>query len=562
MNTDKVTPDPTPSTCSGGLQAGPLECGSGSCRFVLRDIANSIPSRAPFNSPNSLKQSGSYRCRTPKRRPTDFSRAPFAARHSSLITTFIYLCLSVFICGSSAFLPIATFAQAKTPKPASKLERADILVLGGTYVTMDAERRVIKDGAMAVRGDSIIAIGPRAEITAKYSAPKRINATGRLVIPGLINGHGHAPMVLLRGIADDLELHEWLIKYIFPAEARNVNAEFVEWGTRLAALEMIRGGTTLHTDMYYFEDVIARVTKEAGMRGVLGETILEFPAPDNKTVAQGLEYVENYLKKWQGDPLIRAAVAPHSVYLATEDTLRKTAALGRKYNSPILIHLSETKKENDDAQAKFGQSPTAYLEKLGFLGRDVIAAHCIWVDDLDIAILAKREVGCVHNPSSNMKLSSGVAPVMKMLKAGVRLGVATDGPSGSNNDLNLMEEMDLAAKLVKVTTMDPRALTAEQAFAMATIEGARAVHMEKEIGSLEVGKKADFVLVRTDTPHATPMYNVYSSLVYAMKASDVDTVAVNGRLLMENRRLLTLNEAAILAEARALAEKVKASLKN
>ena len=454
-----------------------------------------------------------------------------------------------------------TFAQAKTPKPASKLERADILVLGGTYVTMDAERRVIKDGAMAVRGDSIIAIGARTVIIAKYSATKRINATGRLVIPGLINGHGHAPMVLLRGIADDLELHEWLTKYIFPAEARNVNAEFVEWGTRLAALEMIRGGTTLHTDMYYFEDVIARVTKEAGMRGVLGETVLEFPAPDNKSVPQALEYVENYLKKWQGDPLIRAAPAPHSVYLATEDTLRKTAALARKYNTPILIHLSETKKENDDAQAKLGSSPTAFLEKIGFLGPNVIAAHCVWVDAADIALLAKRDVGCIHNPSSNTKLSSGVAPVMQMLRAGVRLGLATDGPSGSNNDLNMMEEMDLAAKLVKVTTMDPRQLTAEQALAMATIEGARALHMEKEIGSLEAGKKADFVLLRTDAPHAVPMYGLYSQIVYALKASDVETVAINGRVVMEGRRMLTLNEGQIIARARALAEKVKASLK-
>jgi len=440
-------------------------------------------------------------------------------------------------------------------------ERVDILVVGGSYVTMDGARRVIEDGAMAVRGDAIVAIGPRAEITAKYAARKRINAAGRIVMPGLINGHGHAPMVLLRGIADDLTLQDWLTKYIFPAEARNVNAEFVEWGTRLAALEMIRGGTTLHTDMYYFEDVIARVTKEAGMRGVLGETILEFPAPDNKSVPQALEHTENYLKKWQGDALIRAAVAPHSVYLANEDTLRKTAALARKYQAPLLIHLSETKKEDSDARAKFGSSPTVYLEKLGFLGPDVVAAHCVWMDAADIALIVKRDVGCVHNPSSNMKLASGVAPVIAMLQAGVRLGVATDGPSGSNNDLNMMEEMDLAAKLAKVTTMDPQALNAEQALAMATIEGARALHMEKEIGSLETGKKADFVLLRTDAPHAVPLYHLYSQIVYALKASDVETVVINGRLVMENRQVLTLKEGEILARARALAEKVKASLK-
>lgn len=465
-----------------------------------------------------------------------------------------YLRLSAFICGC-LFLTICAAAQPRR-------ERVDLLVVGGWYVTMDGSRRVIENGAMAVKGDTIVAIGPRVEVTAKYTAAKRIHATGRIVMPGLINGHGHAPMVLLRGIADDLTLQEWLTKYIFPAEARNVNAEFVEWGTRLAALEMIKGGTTLHTDMYYVEDVIARVTKEAGMRGVLGETILEFPAPDNKSVPQALEYTEAYLKKWQGDPLIHAAVAPHSVYLANEDTLRKTAALARKYNSRILIHLSETKKENDDAVAKFGASPTQYLERLGFLGPDVVAAHCVWMDAADIALISRREVGCVHNPSSNMKLASGVAPVMQMLKAGVRLGVATDGPSGSNNDLNMMEEMDLAAKLAKVTTMDPQALNAEQALAMATIEGARALHLEKEIGSLEVGKRADFILLRTDAPHAVPMYGVYSQIVYALKASDVETVAINGRVVMEGRRVLTLNEAQVIAKAKELAEKVKASLKN
>jgi len=475
------------------------------------------------------------------------------AKPSLIRKSFLYLCSSVFLCGSFLFAACAN-AQPR--------EKADLLVVGGWYVTMDGARRVIEDGAMAVRGDAIVAVGPRAEIVAKYAAAKRIDGTGHIIMPGLINGHGHAPMVLLRGIADDLTLQEWLTKYIFPAEARNVNAEFVEWGTRLAALEMIKGGTTLHTDMYYFEDVVARVTKEAGMRGVLGETILEFPAPDNKSVPQALEYTETYLKKWQGDALIRAAVAPHSVYLASEDTLRKTAALARRYKSPLLIHLSETKKENDDAQSKFGASPTKYLERLGFLGRDVVAAHCIWMDAADIALIVKRDAGCVHNPSSNMKLASGVAPVMPMLRAGVRLGLATDGPSGSNNDLNMMEEMDLAAKLAKVTTMDPQALNAEQALAMATIEGARALHMEKEIGSLEAGKKADFILLRTDAPHAVPMFGLYSQIVYALKASDVETVAINGRVVMENRRVLTLNEAQIIAKARELAEKVKASLKN
>jgi 5-methylthioadenosine/S-adenosylhomocysteine deaminase len=461
----------------------------------------------------------------------------------------------------SAFICVCFFFSASGVEAQTRRQKVDVLVVGGSYITMDAARNLYADGAMAVRGDSIVGIGPRAEITAKYWAPRRINGAGRIILPGFINGHGHAPMVLLRGLADDLALQEWLTKFIFPAEARNVNADFVEWGTRLAVLEMIRGGTTTYADMYYFEDVIARVTKEAGMRGVLGETILEFPAPDNKTVPQGLAYVEEFLKKWQGDPLIHAAVAPHSVYLATEDTLRKTAALARKYRAPILIHLSETRKENDDARAQFGASPTVYLDRIGFLGPDVLAAHCIWMDAADIALISKHQVGCVHNPSSNMKLSSGPAPVVSMLAAGVRLGLATDGPSGSNNDLNMMEEMDLAAKLAKVTTMDPQAVNAQQALAMATIEGARALHMEKEIGSLETGKKADFILLRTDAPHAVPMFNLYSHVVYALKASDVETVVINGRIVMHGRRMLTLNEMQILIRAREYAAKVTASLK-
>lgn len=443
----------------------------------------------------------------------------------------------------------------------AKRERADLFVAGGTVVTMDGERRVIEDGAVAVRGDTILEVGPRAEMEAKYSARRRINAAGRIVLPGLINGHGHAPMTLLRGIADDLALQEWLEKYIFPAEAKNVNEEFVAVGTRLALAEMIRSGTTTYVDMYYFEEVIARETKAAGMRGMLGETVIDFPAPDNKTVATALEYTEAFLKKWQGDALIRAAIAPHSAFLVSEEALKDAAALARKYEAPILIHLSETKRENEEVQAKRGATPTAYLERIGFLGADVLAAHCVWVDANDRAILKRRDVGCVHNPSSNMKLASGTAPVVEMLQEGMRLGIGTDGPAGSNNDLNLMEEMDLAAKLQKVTRMDPRALTAEQAVEMATIGGARASHWEKEIGSLEAGKKADLILLRTDAPHAVPLYGVYSQIVYALKGSDVETVIIGGRIVMRDRKLLTLDEARVLADARRLAEKVKASLK-
>lgn len=447
------------------------------------------------------------------------------------------------------------------PAKADARERVDLLISGGTVVAMDTDRRVIEDGAVAVRGDAIVAVGPRAEIAKKYRGARVINARGKVVLPGLINGHGHAPMTLFRGLADDLTLQEWLEKYIFPAEARNVTPDFVEWGTRLALVEMIRSGTTTFADMYYFEDAIARVTKQAGMRAVLGETILQFPSPDSKTTADALRYTEEFLKRWQGDPLISAAVAPHAVYTNTEQNLRDTAALARRYKAPILIHLSETRKERDDAEEKWGMTPVAYLEKLGVLGPDVLAAHCVWVTGDDIHILRRREVGCVHNPSSNMKLGSGTAPVKDMLDVGFRLGLGTDGVAGSNNDLNMFEEMDLAAKLAKVTDRDPKSLTAEEALALATINGARALHMEDRIGSIEAGKKADVIIVRTAAPHAVPSYNVYSQIVYSLKASDVETTIVNGRTLMLNRRLLTLDEPAILAKARGYSAKIKASLK-
>jgi len=469
--------------------------------------------------------------------------------------SILYFLLSAFclhLC-SSAFIGGPLYAQTRK-------ERVDLLVSGGTVVTMDADRHIIEDGAVAIRGDSIVAVGPSAEVFAKYAARRRIDARGRIVLPGLINTHGHAPMTLMRGLADDLTLQEWLTKYIFPAEARNVTEDYVEWGTKLAIIEMIRGGTTTYADMYYFEDAMARVTKAAGMRAVLGETLLDFPAPDNKTREQALAYTEEFLKHWQGDPLIRAAVAPHAIYTNSEKSLRDAFGLARRYNAPVLIHLSETKKENDDSQAQHGVSPSAYLEKLGLLGPDVLAAHCVWLDANDIAILTRREVGCSHNPSSNMKLGSGAAPVVDMLAAGMRVGIGTDGPAGSNNDLNLMEEMDLAAKLQKVIRRDPQALPATQALEMATIGGARSLHMEKEIGSLEAGKKADLILIRIDAPHAVPMYNLNSHLVFALKASDVETVVIGGRIVMRNRRVLTLNEAEVLAKAREYAAKVKQSL--
>jgi 5-methylthioadenosine/S-adenosylhomocysteine deaminase len=444
--------------------------------------------------------------------------------------------------------------------PAQTKQDADLIVSGGIVVTMDSGRAIYQDGSVVVRGDSIVAVGPRAEIEAKYKAAQAIDAHGALVLPGFINGHTHVPMTLFRGLHDDVTLTDWLYKYIFPAEAKNVNEEFVRWGTRLAAAEQIRAGVTTFADMYYFEDAIAEETKAAGMRGVLGETFIDFPAPDNKSEAEMLAYTEKFLKRWQGDPLITAAPAPHSIYTCSQKTLQDTAALARKYHAPILIHMSEMKKEYDDSVKQNGMSPVQYMEKIGLLGPDVVGAHCIYVDEADWKLLKERGVGCVHNPSSNMMIASGVSPVPEMRAAGVAVGLGTDGPAGSNNDLDLMEEIDLAAKLAKIHKMDPLALNAKSVVEMATIDGARAIHKEKEVGSLETGKKADLILISLNEPNGVPMYDVYAQIAYSLKGGDVETVIIGGRVVMRDRKLLTIDKARVLDKAREYGKSVKASL--
>jgi 5-methylthioadenosine/S-adenosylhomocysteine deaminase len=439
-------------------------------------------------------------------------------------------------------------------------QNVDLIVSGGIVVTMDGGRAIYQDGAVAVRGDSILAVGPRAQIEARYRAEQVIDARHHLVVPGFINGHTHVPMTLFRGLHDDVTLNDWLYKYIFPAEAKNVNEEFVRWGTRLAAAEQIRAGVTTFADMYYFEDAIAEETKAAGMRGVLGETFIDFPAPDNKSEAEMLAYTEKFLKRWQGDPLIHAAPAPHSMYTCSKKTLQDAAALGRKYHAPILIHVAEMKKEWEDSEKQNGMSPVQYLEKIGVLGPDIVAAHCIFVDERDRKLLAQRGTGCVHNPSSNMMIASGVSPVPEMRGAGVAVGLGTDGPAGSNNDLDLMEEIDLAAKLAKISKMDPLALNAKAVVEMATVDGARALHMEKDIGSLEPGKKADVVLISLNEPNAVPMYDVYAQIAYSLKGSDVDTVVIGGQVVMRDRKLLTVDEPRVLEKAREYGASVKKSL--
>lgn len=438
-------------------------------------------------------------------------------------------------------------------------EPADWVLSGGWVVTMDSGRRVIRDGAVAVKEDSIAAVGTRAEIARKFQPKQRLDMPDAILAPGLINTHGHAPMTLLRGFADDLRLQDWLERFIFPAEAKNVNPEFVRDGTRLACLEMLLSGTTTYTDMYYFEEVIAAATKECGMRAVLGQTIIQFPVPDAPAPAEGLKRTEAFLKQYAGDALITPAVAPHALYTNDEQTLKACRALADKYEVPLIIHLSETKKENDDMRAKYGASPTAVLERMGVLTGRTLAAHGVWIDAEDIAVLKKRNVGVAHCPSSNMKLSSGVAPVVGYLKSGIALGLGTDG-AASNNDLDMFEEIDLAAKLQKIHTMDPTVVSAQQAFEMATVQGARALGMADQIGSLETGKRADLMFVRSRVPNAQPLFHVYSALVYALKGSDVSHVMVNGRLVVRDRKVLTMDAASVLQKAEAWRAKITASV--
>ncbi len=431
---------------------------------------------------------------------------------------------------------------------------ADIVITHATIVTMDAQHRILEDASIAITGERITAVGD-----ASYQAPKTIDAHGALVLPGLINAHTHMAMSFFRGLAEDRSLQDWLQKFIFPAEARNVTPDFVTWATRLSLLEMIRGGATTVADMYYFEEEVAQAVKQAGMRGVLGETIIGFPAPDNKTSAAAFAYTEKFLTHWKNDPLITPAVAPHSIYTCNEQLLKDSAALARAYHAPILMHLAEAPYEMEVSRREHGTSPVQYLDRIGVLGPDLLGAHCVWVDHADIQTLAHYGVGCSYNPSSNMKSAAGLMPAPEMLAAGIGVGIGTDG-AASNNNQDMFREMDLAAKLQKFSRMDPTALPAEQTVAMATITGARALHIDRQTGSLEIGKKADMIIVDTTAPHATPMYDVYAQLVYALQNSDVRTTIINGKIVMEDRRLLTLDEAAILARAAEYKVQIQKSL--
>jgi 5-methylthioadenosine/S-adenosylhomocysteine deaminase len=439
-------------------------------------------------------------------------------------------------------------------------EPADWIWSARWVVTMDPQRRVIENGAVAVAGARILAVGARADIDRRFQPKHRLDRPDALIAPGMIDTHTHAPMSLFRGIADDKRLQDWLENYIFPAEARNVNAEFVRWGTRLACLEMALYGTTTYTDMYYFEDIVAETTRDAGLRGILGQTIIGFPAPDYKTPAAALAATEKYIQRFRGDPLIVPAVAPHAVYTVPDDVLKASRALAGRYQAPLLIHLSETRRENEDLLAKRSMTPTRLLDSLGVLNGRTLAAHGVWLDDRDLDILARHHTGLAHCPTSNAKLASGIARVVDILNRGIAMGLGTDGFAGSNDSADLMREMGLAAELQKISLMDPEALPAEKAFEMATILGARALGLEQEIGSLESGKLADMITISLDGPNAVPLYNIYSLLVYSLKASNVNDVMVNGRIVVRGRRMLTLDQSSILAKAAEYRGRIAASL--
>lgn len=445
------------------------------------------------------------------------------------------------------------------PFCASAAERVDLIIQGGTVVTMDASSRIIENGSVAVRRDRIIAVGTSAEIASKYSASTKIDAAGQVIMPGLINTHTHVPMVLFRGIADDLMLPEWLQKYIFPAEAKNVDEQFVRWGTRLGCLEMIEGGTTTYVDMYYFEDAIAEETARSGMRAVLGETLIDFPAPDNKTWDAGIKYMEKFAARWKGHPLITPAIAPHAPYTVSTEHLKQAHEFSARQNIPLVIHVAEDPAEVKTIQEKYKASPVAYLESIGLLDQRVIAAHMVWPTEQDIKTLASRSVGVGHCPQSNMKLAAGTAPVPQMLREGVAVGLGTDG-AASNNDLNMWEEMDTAAKLHKLISKDPTVINAREALEMATIRGARAIHMDREIGSLEAGKLADLLVVDMNGTHQTPLYNIYSHLVYATKSTDVLTVVINGRIVMQDREVLTIDGRAVRVKAAEYRDRIRKSI--
>jgi 5-methylthioadenosine/S-adenosylhomocysteine deaminase len=439
-------------------------------------------------------------------------------------------------------------------------ETVDLLLSGGVVVTMDAAGTVYPDGAVVLRGREIVAVGPADELAGRYTAAERIDCAGCAIIPGLINGHAHVPMSLLRGLVADQQLDVWLFGYMFPVESRFVSPEFVHTGSLLSCAEMIAGGTTTFVDMYYFEEEVARAADQAGMRAICSQTVMRLPTPDAASFDEGLERARRFIEAWHTHERITPTIAPHAPYTCTDAIYREAAALCREFGVPLNTHLSETAREVEESRAERDATPIAYAARVGAFDVPCIAAHCVHATEDDLRLMRERGVGVVPCPSSNLKLASGVAPYRRLLEVGVRTGLGTDGPA-SNDDQDMFTEVHLAALLPKGVSGDPTAVPAREALALATSRGAQAIHMEHLIGSLEPGKRADIAVVELGNLHSTPRYHyapdaIYSHLVYSARAGDVRDVLVDGRLLLRERRLLTIDAPAVIASAQGFAERI------
>ena len=444
------------------------------------------------------------------------------------------------------------------------MQHADELLINGLVVTMNALGDLVPQGAVAIRGHDIVAVGPTDEILSAWEAPEVVDCEGAAILPGLVNAHTHVPMSLLRGLADDLRLDVWLFGYMLPVEREFVSAEFCRWGTLLSCAEMIRSGVTCFADMYYYEHEVARAVADAGMRAICAETVMKWPTPDAESYDESIALCREFIEEWREHALITPAVGPHAPETSTPEMLCDSVQLATEFSVPILVHIAETAGGVEETQNLYGMSPVEVLKEHGVLDGQVLAAHCVHITEQDRELLARHGVGVAHNPTSNLKLASGLADVVGMQEAGIAVGIGTDGQA-SNNDQDMFQEMHLAALLPKGVRMDPTAVPARQAFAMATIGGARALGMDGIIGSLEVGKRADIAVLELDRAHNVPKYdlsvdNTYSQLVYAAKAHDVQHVMIHGRWVMRDRVLLTLDEGEVRAEAQRIAAQVGAFL--
>ena len=446
------------------------------------------------------------------------------------------------------------------------MQKADWILTNAHILTMNAAMTQVEDGAIAIEADKIVAIGPAAEILAQYESSQMVDCAGKILMPGLINAHTHVPMTLLRGLADDLRLDVWLLGYMMPVEREFVSPEFVHLGTQIACAEMIRSGVTTFADMYYFEEDVAQATADAGMRAICGQTVMKFSTPDADSFEESLALARSFIERWKGHPLIVPAVAPHAPYTCTGEILRAAAALAIEFDVPLHTHISETALEVENSRRDHGMPVVPYVKKQGLLDAKVIAAHCVHIDEGEMRTFLHAGTGVAHNPSSNLKLASGYAPVAKMLELGLNVGIGTDGPA-SNNDLDMFEEIRLAAFVAKSASNDPTVVPAQTAVLMGTRLGAQALHIGDLTGSLEVGKRADLILVDINPLHNTPRFRrdpngPYSQLVYASKSSDVSDVMVNGKWLMRAHQLLTLDETRLYQESQVYAGKIDAFLMN